>query len=316
MSFFSQVTNKVKNQTISIEQGDIKIFVDTRTEQKYESASVFLIFINKFFILPLLTMLPFGFGTQAFTMSSVSGGQIYKYARTSRALELLYLFNGRFHFENKFFGGFFTYYWQHSILNAKAVRNRIKLVKNLLENEIKKNYTRAQRPIKILSLASGSARAVLEVISNLEKQGVLFEVRLLDLSPDALNLSNNLATALNIKSEIKFCNDKVSNFMKYCNKWQPDIIEMVGFLDYLSYEKALSVFFNIHEVLADGGVFITCNIRDNFERKFIEKVVKWTMIYREPEDLARLLADSGFLARQCEIVYEPMLIHGLAIGRK
>ena len=289
--------------------------IDDDSNIQYENNSFFVRFFSRLIILPILNTLPWKGGTFIFTKSSKSAASIYKLSKTSSALEFLYTFNGKFDFTNSFLDSFFTFFWQHNILNAKAARNRIKLVKRELSLAIEDLHRDKKRPINVFSLASGSARAIIEVAADLKKAGVLLEVKLLDLSPEALALSKKIALEKGVEDGIvEYCNDKVSNFLKYCKDWKPDIIEMVGFLDYLNQDKAIKLSSDIFSVLPLGGIFITCNIRNNYERKFISKVVDWQMIYREPEELLGVLLGGGFKPQKCKIIYDPTLIHGLALG--
>ena len=68
--------------------------------------------------------------------------------------------------------------------------------------------------------------------------------------------------------------------------------------------------------MPSGGFFITCNIVDNYERKFITKILDWDMIYRDTNNLIEVLTGGGFYPQNCKIIYEPTLIHALAIGKK
>ena len=185
-----------------------------------------------------------------------------------------------------------------------------------MELAIRKIYKNKKDVIKLFSLASGSARAVIEVMGKLKKQGIIVEAKLLDLNQGALEKSKEIAIENDVLNSISLCRDKVSNFIEYCDGWRPDIIEMVGFLDYLNDEKALSLFKKIISTMTPGGFFITCNIKDNYERKFITKILNWDMIYRDEIDLAKLMLESGFLPSRCKIIYEPSLIHGLTMGEK
>ena len=91
---------------------------------------------------------------------------------------------------------------------------------------------------------------------------------------------------------------------------------MVGFMDYLSQSKGILITKKIYNVLPDSGYFITCNIKDNDERKFLTKVLNWDMNYRDPDELSTILVEGGFDPDYCQILYEPYKIHGIAIGKK
>lgn len=294
----------------------VKINIDNDPKLHYEKVSFLTHLFNKFILIPFFNILPWRTGTFLFTKSSKTAAEVHRLVKTSHALEFLYTFDGKINFTNSFLDDIFTYFWQHNIINAKAVRNRIKLVKRELKLAITEVYHRKSDVVNIFSLASGSARAVIEVLAELKKEKVPISVKLLDLSLDALQLSKKIALENNVEDLITYCNDKVSNFFKYCQDWHPDLIEMVGFLDYLNQEKAIVLSSKIYNTLPNGGIFITCNIRNNYERRFISKIIEWDMVYRDEHDLAEVLIKGGFKPKKCKIIYEPFFIHGLAIGRK
>ena len=70
---------------------------------------------------------------------------------------------------------------------------------------------------------------------------------------------------------------------------------MVGILDYLSDARAHDVFEAIHKVLKPTGLFITANIGNNLEKVFVDKVMRWSMVYRTPKDLFRILETTSLI---------------------
>ena len=282
----------------------------------YEKVGLFGRLRSRLILLPFFYLVPKGGGIFLFKKSSRVASEVRRLAKTSHALEFLYTFDGRIKFTNSFFDGIFTYFWQHNLINAKAVRNRIKLAKRELYFAVAKVYLEKSKTVNLFSLASGSARAILEVIGDLKKAAIPVHAKLLDLDPTALERSKKIAAENDVLDSISLCKDKVSNFLNYCKGWQPDVIEMIGFLDYLNQEKAIFLCDKIYNVLPSGGFFITCNIVDNYERKFITKILDWDMIYRDTNNLIEVLTGGGFYPQNCKIIYEPTLIHALAIGKK
>ena len=284
---------------------------------QFERQGIFSKIFNKFFLIPIFNLLPSVLGRFFITRSSKTVKGIYDNAKNSRALEYLYNFDGKITITGGFIDSVFTFLWQHNFINAKAARNRFKLVEAKLYKvcvEVAKN---TKGHVRIFSLASGSARVVLKVASRLRKDGVILDIKLLDLDPKALELSKSIASAFNVLDLVsEICVDKVSNFEKYCEDWVPDVIEMVGFMDYLTQEKAILLAEKVHRVLPDKGYFVTCNIKDNYERKFVTDILKWDMIYRDEDMLLDVMLKGGFALDNCELIYEPYLIHGLAIGKK
>jgi hypothetical protein len=91
---------------------------------------------------------------------------------------------------------------------------------------------------------------------------------------------------------------------------------MIGFLDYRPKDKAISSIKRIYDSLPCGGLFLTCNIKKNPEKLFLDWAVLWPMIYRDEKELADLLIQGGFSPENIQLIYEPFRIHRLAVCRK
>lgn len=283
----------------------VKIILDK--DPAYEINSFFRRLIN-FFLIPLLNNLP----RRLFVGSSQTAEAVHKQATTHRALDLIYSFNHKLNFDKGIIDGFLTYFWQ-STNNAKALRNRFKLVKKELEKAI---YSLGKKEIKLLNLACGSSKAVIEVVAK-HRDDFIFKVSGVDKSELAIEDSRKLSSDFKVGHLFNWHQDTISNFLKKHSNLKFDIIEMVGFLDYLEDEKAISLFDQIYSVLSDKGVFITGNIKDNPERKFLTEVVGWPhLIFRNESDLTKLFEASQFKASKIEIVYEPQKIHGVVVCKK
>jgi len=244
------------------------------------------------------------------------GREVKDKATTYYALDMMYT---TYHFssEKGVFKGVAEYLW-FKLGNPRAVRNRLKLVKRFLK-EIISSISHKEEAL-IFSLGCGSARAVIESLHEIKKFGTdlkFLDVKLLDKDPQALDLSKTIISNHDLKEcRFSFILDKIRNFPLYLESHQPDIIEMVGVLDYLPDDKAIEIFQKIYQELIPGGFFITANIRDNREADFVTKTINWRMIYREPADLMKILLVAGFDKDKIRIVYEPLKTHGIAICQK
>jgi hypothetical protein len=227
-----------------------------------------------------------------------------KHSPTSRVLHFLY------NYESADAHDILDHFWL-SNCNAQAVRNRKKLAKSLLEHEIRKQASNSNA-VRILSLASGSAQAVIESVAE-TKNEAMTKVMLVDIDPAALSIATAMAHRYGIADRLQTRQTSIGRVSRIGHEFEPDIVEMIGFLDYLSDAKAEKYFDRIFGVLESGGSFLTCNIHHNFEMPFIHFVADWPMIYRRPERILRLLKEAGFKAR---VAKEPHEIHGIATGIK
>jgi SAM-dependent methyltransferase len=232
-------------------------------------------------------------------------------AGTWRALDIIY--NYQFT-KNRNFNEWLTDFWLGT-MNAQAVRNRLRLVKYLLKKKIAEFAKDGE--VRLLSIASGSAPAVLDAIGDLKQQGILVRAVLIDIDRTALDHTEKLAKEKGIEKQITFLRKGVNSLdkEKELKRFYPHIVEMIGFLEYRSRSRAVRLVKTIHRLLVPGGMFLTSNICSNPERPFIHWVVNWSMVYRPPKELAQIVIEGGF-SNISQIVYEPLKIHSLAICQK
>lgn len=291
-----------------------KISVDKDPQLKYEINGFGRKTIN-FFLIPILNSLPPSFHNKV-KKTNQKAGQVVKEKTTHAALETLYHKGSNLKFNKKhFLEGFFHEVWFNTN-NAKAVRNRLKLVKRLITKAIldRKNQT----SISVLSIASGSARAVAESIL---AAGVSSKIEsfFLDRSDKAIEYSKGLVDELSLleksNTKVEWIQDTANSFPQYIDQ-KLDIVEMVGLLDYFDDEKVVRIFNTIYSNLNEGGVMISSNIVDNSERKFLDKAIGWKMIYRYGEEFAELAEKAGFQKGNIEVIYEPLKVHVIIVAYK
>lgn len=239
-----------------------------------------------------------------------SGGRLLK-ENSATWYALHYLYN----FREIGTKDWLDYFWTKNLLNAKAVRNRLKIVKSQLRKNILRQAENHQT-IRILSLASGSAQGLIQVLSELkDNKDFAVNAVLVDHDPEALEMAAELARQQNVRDLIRCREESVFRTVyKLPDRPSPHLVQMIGLLDYLEDSKAVKMMQKIQSGLKKGGAFMTCNIFDNLERPFVRDVSEWEMIYRKPEDLIRMADQAGF--SYTEVVVEPIEIHGVAISHK
>ncbi len=293
--------------TMDSDSRDIKVVIDTDHQQNYEVNNFLRKAIN-LFLIPILNRLP----RRLFVGSGKRAKTVHEHAATHRALEVIYSFDHKLRFDKGILDGFMAYFWLKTN-NAKALRNRLRLVKKELEKTIN---SLNKKEIRILNLACGSNRAIIEIVGR-HKDNFDFEVFAVDKNELALEDARKLANLFDIHHLFNCHQDTVSKFLERNHNAKFDIIEMVGFLDYLNDEKAINLFNQIYSNLTKKGVFISGNIKDNPEKKFVIEVVGWpNLIFRNESDLINLLMNSKFKSSEIKIVYEPQNIHGVVVCKK
>lgn len=210
-----------------------------------------------------------------------------------------------------------TNYW-NNLLNAQAVRNRLILTKHLIKNHCSDALKR-KREVRLLSIASGSARAVIEAISELQQEGAetaRIHVILLDRDPSAIEYSKELTRTYNVNVHIEYANVSTDMLEKITEQFHPNVVEMVGFLEYRPYGKAVELIQRIYHVMEPGGVFITSQIAPNPERHFLAIIMNWPMIYRTVRQFSDILEQGNFRSEYSFMIKEPLGIHAVAVCKK
>ncbi len=201
--------------------------------------------------------------------------------------------------------------------SAKAVRNRLRFVRHAITNHLRDRVTSGEKTLHVLSIASGSARAVLESVATIRSEypDVSFRILLIDKKTDALAYSKQLAQELGLRDDaavdISWQEGTAETSVKqlYNHGMRFDVVEMVGLLDYFDDEKMISISHHIRTILKPGGMYITANVAPNKEQRFVTKFVDWKMIYRTHTDMHRNLIAAGFPEDNICLTYEPLKIH-------
>lgn len=201
--------------------------------------------------------------------------------------------------------------WWMRIRNAQAVRNRLIIAKMELSRAILA-AARSDKPVRILSLAAGTAQGVIESAAQCKTLGVTTEVVLVDHDRSALRYASDLAHRHGIV--VKAIEGNVLFFTRYIDGFQADIVEMIGFLDYLGDGLATALLKKVRRYLRSGGHFFCCHIHRNGEAGFLKHVVDWDngMLYRSRQAFENLLITAGFA--EARFVTEPHSIHTVSIA--
>lgn len=177
-------------------------------------------------------------------------------SRGFRALDVIY--NWRFHDPPGTLGHRLAKWWL-GMRNAQAVRNRFRITKHWLAEEIRK-VASSGRDVRVLSIACGSAQAVIEAVVETQAaicgSGLSIEVRLLDRDLEALEYAQALAQKRGVDRFFRYYQCTAEEFVTHAcegGAWRPDLVEMVGFLDYRSARKVVSLLARIRQQLDAGG---------------------------------------------------------------
>ena len=225
---------------------------------------------------------------------------------TWRALELLY---DRHAERTPGFKGVLDRFWC-GLMNAQAVRNRLVIVQEELAEAIR---SLGRSDVRLMELASGSAVGALEVMRQLKNEGITVHALLTDTDQAALDYSLKLAEQYGLADQVEVAKLNALKMRPLARRFKPDVVEMVGLLDYFNRETALHLFQQIADCLPDGGLFLTGNVMPNIEAFVVHGAFEWpSMTYRRAPELADLLVEGGFTLVHGRV--EPLRIHVVTVA--
>lgn len=215
-------------------------------------------------------------------------------------------------------GEYLLHFWLDQP-DGQAVRNRLRLTYQIVKSELERlAQERRQTPIRILSLACGSAQAVIEALAQAEKQcpESRFELCLVDASQEALNQAKTLAQAREVKSHIEYEPRSVTDKLNHEFDASWDIVETVGFFDYPADAKVAEKCLAIKRVLKKNGLLITAMISRSLWAFAVRWVINWPLLLRRRRSRIERILLRAFKSEEIEFKTEPWGIHHVVCCRR
>lgn len=195
--------------------------------------------------------------------------------------------------------------WFQQLAAARSVRDRKEELKSFILDFARKSKG---KDIRIMSLASGPAREIKELLEN-DSEEVFsrttfdcydIEVRALEYAKQLLSNCENVnffkenAIRLALKKDIK--SDISYNY---------DLIYSAGLFDYLEEGVAIKLLGNLKRLLKPGAVMIIANAADKYSNSaaaWMEWVVDWYLIYRTEREFKNMFLGAGFSDECLQII--------------
>jgi len=233
---------------------------------------------------------------------------VRRYAKSWKALDPIY--NYEFGKDLSLHGYLTDWWYRHRA--CQAVRNRLLLAESILTDKLVEVYER-NGSVRLLSIACGAAQAVINAVSELKRRGINVRVTLIDFDPDALEYARRMANEKGVSELLE--TKRVNMFRNHESvKGNFDVVEVIGFLDYLNKNNAKELVSYIkRELLSPGGYFLTANIMFNWDWLFVRWNINWWMIYRTPSQFANILVSGGFLQKNIVLTKEAHKVHCIAV---
>jgi len=176
-----------------------------------------------------------------------------------------------------------------------AIHGRRKLLKEQLA-EISGKRAAAGKRTRIMNLACGSNRELFDFLAECEHTE-LIEALCIDIDSDALRYTNQQVNIFPHKASIRLMSENVIKWSLGRVSQQierQDIIYSAGLCDYLDTRLFRALVTQCYNHLKPGGILLLGNFAFYRDSLFLDKLLRWELIYRSAEDLQQLFASTPF----------------------
>jgi extracellular factor (EF) 3-hydroxypalmitic acid methyl ester biosynthesis protein len=198
-----------------------------------------------------------------------------------------------------------------------AIRARRVLLKNQLLRLSAEVVARHGARFKIMNLACGPNRELFDFLSEFDHSEAV-EALCVDIDSEALQYTNQHVNIFPHGASIRLMSENVIKWsLKRVNQFvEPmDIIYSAGLCDYLDTRLFRALITQCFNHLKPGGTLLLGNFTSYPDSIFLDKFLKWELIYRDKEDLLELFRPTPF-GDKVTILAEPGQVNLFAMATK
>lgn len=286
--------------------------ISTANGNNLETHSM-LIKMLRIFAIPILNVVPSETLKGFIRKYSPFGKNVIERPGTTHSLEEMY--TKKSISKNGLLTRISDYYWDTVISQPKAIRNRLRVVRQNLIDEIGK-LIKENKNINILDIGGGSSRAIIETASNFDGFDNIVKVTNIDTDVKAIELGKEIAKDYNLDGVFTWINGNAKNLRSLVPNNSFEIVEMVGLLDYFNNERSIKLISDIYSKLRKNGLFIVGNVFPNSEVPFVSHVGWPKMYYKDINGMLEILTAAGFEKDSISLIFEPLKVHVVGLARK
>lgn len=178
---------------------------------------------------------------------------------------------------------------------AQAVRNRKDMIKNQLRYLCQTSRAIGSTRIRILSVASGPAQEIYELLQECDTLSADVDIVLFDQDPAALAFAYGRLKELvdrkwSNRVRLVYLHDSIRRLLEdseiFSGFGHFDAIICSGLYDYLRHPVAVKLTSHMYTYCKEGGqVFIGNMVPDNPSRWIMEHHLEWRLLYRTHEEI-------------------------------
>lgn len=197
-----------------------------------------------------------------------------------------------------------------------AIHGRRKLLKEQLAR-ISGEAAAKGKVTRIMNLACGPNRELFDFLAECP-YSELIEALCVDIDPEALQYTNQFVNIFPHRASVRLMSENVIKWSLGRVSHQLgklDIIYSAGLCDYLDDRLFRALIKQCYNHLNPGGSLLLGNFTAYTDSLFLDKLLKWELIYRDAEDLKELFALTPF-GDNVQIIAERENVNLFALARK
>jgi extracellular factor (EF) 3-hydroxypalmitic acid methyl ester biosynthesis protein len=171
--------------------------------------------------------------------------------------------------------------------------------------------------IRIMNLACGPNRELFDFLADCDYTETI-EALCIDIDSDALQYTNQHVNIFPHRASIRLMSENVIKWAlgRTTHHIEPlDIIYSAGLCDYLDPRLFRALITRCHQHLKPGGTLLLGNFSHYPDSLFLDRVLKWELIYRSEEELKELFTSTPF-GERVTIIAEQAQINLFAMATK
>jgi len=197
-----------------------------------------------------------------------------------------------------------------------AIRGRRILLRDQLMQLSGANAARGATT-RIMNLACGPNRELFDFLADCDHSETI-EALCVDIDSEALQYTNQYVNIFPHRASIRLMSENVIKWAlgRVSHHIEPlDIIYSAGLCDYLDPRLFRALITQCHRHLKPGGTLLLGNFTFYPDSLFLDKLLKWELIYRTEADMRELFAPTPF-GTQVTIIAEQAQVNLFAVATK
>jgi len=193
-----------------------------------------------------------------------------------------------------------------------GLRNRKKLVVRKMVQLIEHHLDHGHDEVNVVAVGAGTGANTIEALSKHPNKNVI--AHLFDIADEAFEEGEELKRRHDVVERVHFIKADMRSMPEYI-KSSPQILELVGILEYFTDEEVLKFLSDAAQNLNKESSVVVNSIEDTHGlRRFLKRAFNFELIYRSPKEMMELLDQAGY--QDFDVEREPLNIYSIITAHK